>query len=90
MNKRQEKKKAKKLSLFEEVGYSMSYREKRMIDRGYHDYCIQNQHHMKSKAWFEELNEFREMLGIYDEPIIYIPCYPNRMRWKTIRKREGR
>lgn len=85
MNKRQHKKENKRKEMLLEIwGYDMSYQEKKVMERQYHEEVIVKDY--RHIDYTEELEELSSILGIpYKvEKINY--KYPNRMRFRALNK----
>lgn len=85
MNKRRLKKENKRKEMLLEVwGYDMSYREKKVMERQYHEDVIVKDY--RNIDYTKELEELSSILGIpYKvEKINY--KYPNRMRFRALNK----
>ena len=89
MNKRKKKKKISYESDCEEIwGYVMSYKELKRQERMYHEDVIVN-HYYRNCDDSDEYEELSCILGIPFENSKEKFSYPNRFRYKTLRRTEG-
>ena len=88
MNKRRKKKKLKYESNCEKIwGYVMTYAELKEMKRSYHETVIV-QHNYRNISDFADIEEFSTILGVPFEKQENIYNYPNRFRFRTLRKTE--
>ena len=85
MNKRRRKKENKRKEMMCEIwGYDMSYQQRKVMERQYHEVVIVKNY--RNIDYTEQLEELSSILGIpyRVENDNYI--YPNRMRVRTLNK----
>ena len=85
MNKRQRKKENKRKEMLYEVwGYDMSYRERKVMERQYHEFVIVGAY--RNIDYTEELEELSSITGIPYKIENNNYKYPNRMRVRLLNK----
>ena len=85
MNKRRRKKENKRKEMLYEVwGYDMSYRERKVMERQYHEFVIVRDY--RNIDYTEELEELSSILGIPYRVENNNYIYLNRMRVRTLNK----
>ena len=90
MNKRKKKKRNAHGSDCEEIwGYVMSYKELKRQERMYHEDVIVN-HFYRNCDDSDEYEELACILGVTFENNKEKYIYPNRFRYKTLRRAEGK
>lgn len=86
MNKRRRKKENKRKEMLYEVwGYDMSYRERKVMERQYHEIVIVRDY--RNIDYTEELEELSSITGIPYKVENNNYKYPNRMRVRALRRR---
>lgn len=85
MNKRQRKKENKRKEMLYEIwGYDMSYQQRKVMERQYHEDIIVKDY--RNIDYTEELEELSSILGIPYKVESNNYKYPNRMRVRTLSK----
>ena len=71
--------------LYEVWGYDMSYRERKVMERQYHEFVIVRDY--RNIDYTEELEELSSITGIPYKVENNNYKYPNRMRVRALRRR---